>query len=80
MTESIHGHEVLHKLLDENKHYTPASLMAEIEAEYGADVRFHTCSQQDLTLQQLLDFLLAKGKIMLVDEELTANPARMCHH
>lgn len=53
---SIHGHEVLNMMIDSGESFSTASLITAIEQRFGADARFHTCSQQDLTAAQLVDF------------------------
>ena len=59
---------------------TRVVLEEKIEAEFGSEVCFHTCSQQGLSLNELLEFLLSKRKIVEVETGLTANPDRMCNH
>ncbi|EHN69191.1 YecH family metal-binding protein [Aliivibrio fischeri] len=80
MKQDIHGHVVLNILIDSKEPLPRAQLEEKIESEFGSEVCFHTCSQQDLTLAELLDFLLSKKKIVATEEGLIANPERMCHH
>ncbi len=77
MTE-VHGHNVLN-LLNE----TPMSkedLHAHVVAEHGQDTRFCTCQHSDLTLDDLLEFLLSKGKLVEVNGKLATNAERVCNH
>lgn len=76
----IHAHNVLNMLLAAETPYTLVSLKHAVFAEYGEDVRFHTCSQDDLTLDALLTFLLDRRKVVQDGELITANPERMCNH
>ncbi|MUJ25803.1 YecH family metal-binding protein [Aliivibrio fischeri] len=80
MKQDIHGHVVLNTLIDSKEPLPRAQLEEKIENEFGSEVCFHTCSQQNLTLAELLDFLLSKKKIVATEEGFTANPERMCHH
>ncbi|WP_375321388.1 YecH family metal-binding protein [Aliivibrio logei] len=80
MKQDIHGHVVLNLLLDVPEPLSRLALEEKIETEFGSDVCFHTCSQQDLSLNELLEFLLSKRKIVEVGAGLTANPDRMCNH
>ncbi len=80
MKKDIHGHTVLTMLLNSEEPLSRQDLVGMIEGEFGSDVCFHTCSQQGLTLTQLLDFLLSKQKIVESDSGLTVNPDRVCHH
>ena len=52
MTQT-HAHNVLNMLLAAETPYTVESLKQAVIAEYGEEVRFHTCSQQDLTFDAL---------------------------
>lgn len=80
MKQDIHGHVVLNILMNSNEPIPRIQLEQLIEEEFGLEVCFHTCSQQELTLAELLDFLLSKKKVLLTEEGLIANPERMCHH
>ena len=59
---STHGHELMEWLRDAGP-LPREGLLAAAEKKFGADRRFHTCSQTELTGEQLLDFLLSKGKV-----------------
>lgn len=61
MNGSIHGHELMHWMLPKGRMELDA-FWAEARALFG-QARFHTCSVEDLTLEQLVDFLAGKGKI-----------------
>lgn len=76
----VHAHNVLNKLLEASTPYTLDSLHKAVLAEYGDEVRFHTCSQQDLTFDALMDFLLSKQKVVIDGEHVVANRDRMCNH
>ncbi|MDD9180384.1 MULTISPECIES: YecH family metal-binding protein [Aliivibrio] len=80
MKQDIHGHTVLNLLLSAEKPLSRLQLEGMIESEFGSEVCFHTCSQQGLTLTELLDFLLSKKKVVELDSGLTANPERICNH
>lgn len=80
MKQDIHGHVVLNMLLDTNVPLSYLALEEKIEAEFGSEVYFHTCSQQNLSLSELLQFLLSKRKIVEIESGLIANPDRICNH
>ncbi|CED72591.1 YecH family metal-binding protein [Aliivibrio wodanis] len=80
MKQDIHGHVVLNMLLDTNVPLSYLALEEKIEAEFGSEVCFHTCSQQNLSLSELLEFLLSKRKIVEIESGLIANPDRICNH
>ena len=64
MSQSIHGHEVMHLMMEHGGSFTKQSLREAIVARFGADARFYTCSADDMTAEQLIDFLEAKGKFV----------------
>jgi probable metal-binding protein len=76
----IHGHEVMQMMLTSGKAYTKASLVDEIIKNFGADARFHTCSAEDLTAEQLVAFLEAKGKFVGQAGGFQTSADRMCQH
>ncbi|MGF1685211.1 YecH family protein [Photobacterium japonica] len=80
MMTQVHAHNVLNMLLAAETPYTRESLTQAVEAEYGEAVRFHTCSQEGLTLEALLTFLLDRRKVVQDGDILMANPERMCNH
>lgn len=76
----IHAHTVLNMLLAAEIPYSVDSLKQAVVAEYGEDVRFYTCSQQDLSFDALLEFLLDRRKVIKNGNNITANRERMCNH
>ncbi|MBG6241347.1 MAG: DUF2492 family protein [Candidatus Symbiopectobacterium sp. Dall1.0] len=77
---SIHGHEVLHMMLDSAESYTTEGLIAAIEARFGADERFHTCSAADMSAAMLVDFLANKGKFIPQDAGFNTAASKICQH
>ena len=49
----IHGHDVLDMMTASGATYTRASLAAAIHAKFGPDARYHTCSAEGMTAEQL---------------------------
>ncbi len=80
MNPSIHGHEVLHFMLENQDGFTRESLKAAIDARFGADARFHTCSAEDMDAQQLIGFLADKGKFVERSEGFNTEPEKICNH
>ncbi len=76
----IHGHEVIHMILASGKTYTRESLLEDIARNFGAEARFFTCSAENLTPAQLIDFLEAKGKFVSQNGGFTTSPDLMCQH
>ena len=67
-------------MLASGKTYTRESLVREIVEKFGAETRFHTCSAEDLTAEQLVDFLDSKGKLVRQPGGLQTSADLMCSH
>lgn len=75
-----HGHEVL-EMMFENSYSSREELINAIIAKFGADERFYTCSTENMTAAELVDFLEAKGKFRPArDNGFTADKSKMCNH
>ncbi|WP_107759167.1 YecH family metal-binding protein [Dickeya sp. Secpp 1600] len=77
---SIHGHEVLHMMVAANRSFTTDELIAAIEARFGREARFHTCSAADMTAAGLVQFLADKGKFIPQDNGFTTHESKICRH
>ena len=62
----IHGHEVMEMMLASGKTYTKETSVAEIVDKFGADARFHTCSAENMTAGQLVEFLNVRERVFKV--------------
>jgi len=79
--ESIHGHEVLHMMLETPEGFASAEvLVAAIEARFGADSRFHTCSAEGMAARELVDFLAERGKFVPGGAGFNTEPDKICAH
>jgi probable metal-binding protein len=78
--EQIHGHDVIQMMRQSGKAYTRAGLVADIAASFGPNARFYTCSAENLTADDLIDFLQAKGKFVPCDQGFQISPERVCQH
>jgi probable metal-binding protein len=77
---SIHGHEVLQMMITSKEDYTKSSLISAIEQKFGANARFHTCSQSEMTAAELVNFLEKKGKFIASDSGFTTHENKICKH
>ena len=80
MSEPIHGHEVMQMMVDSAQTYTRASLKVAMEARFGAEARFYTCSAQDLTAEALIEFLAQKGKFIDQETGFSTAQEKICNH
>jgi len=75
-----HGHQVL-EMMFSNSYASKEELVKAIIEKFGMDERFYTCSTENMTAAELVDFLEAKGKFMPAqDEGFTADKSKMCNH
>ena len=78
---SVHGHEILDLIHTTTPAPTAGELADAVEARYGTAARFHTCSSQQMTLKELLQFLFARQKIEIrEDSRLYVQIANVCQH
>ncbi len=77
---TYHAHDILNLLIESQQSYTIETLKKEIANSYGADATFYTCKLKDLTIEQLLEFFVAKNKVTIADGIVKTNIANMCHH
>ncbi|MBW7893780.1 MAG: YecH family protein [Opitutaceae bacterium] len=80
MENLIHGHDVLDYIIASGATFTRETLATAIRAHFGADARFHTCSAAGMTAEQLIDFLIARGKFCGSETGFTVDPERICQH
>jgi len=76
----IHGHEVIDMMIQSGKPYSRDTLLAEIIATFGTQARFYTCSAQNLTAENLVDFLESKGKFTHESDGFKIAPEKVCNH
>jgi probable metal-binding protein len=78
--QQIHGHEVIQMMLQSGKTYTRATLLKDIVSAFGPNLRFFTCSADNLTPEGLIDFLEAKGKFVPCEDGFQTSADLMCSH
>jgi len=65
-------------MAESGKTYSEAELFADVTAKFGADARFHTCADSDLTAKSLVLFLTSKGKIVETEQGLSMPSSHLC--
>ena len=80
MSNPVHGHDVMNMMLDNGQSYTKDSLCADIVARFGAETRFYTCSAENMTAAELVDFLAAQGKFVEVGAGFITEADKICDH
>ena len=76
-----HGHEVLH-MMEGNSYTTKQQLIEAIIKRFGADERFYTCSADNMTAEELVNFLEERGKFMPATgaDNFTVDITKVCNH
>lgn len=81
MSAKIHGHEVMQMMIQSGQAYTRDSLRTAIVKTFGADARFHTCSAENMTAEELIAFFEARGKFLPSDGGgLRPDRDKICDH
>ncbi len=81
MTDTtVHGHDVLNYLVAAGGTVNRAALVSWATEAHGPDARYHTCSRNGMSLDELLGFLESRGKLALAGETLQVFPEKMCGH
>ncbi|USD65386.1 YecH family metal-binding protein [Vibrio sp. SCSIO 43136] len=78
MSDSVHGHDLM--ALIATSPLTLEQLKAQAAQQFGPQARFHTCKMSDLSLEQLLEFLISRSKVVETEAGLMLNKDRMCNH
>lgn len=73
-----HGHEVLAMM--QGKAFTEEGLLTAIIERFGENERFYTCSAENLTAQELIDFLKEHGKFMPMNDGFTVDTTKVCNN
>ena len=75
--DMIHGHEVL-RMMEGNSYASAEALIAAIDAKFGAETRFYTCSASDMDAAALVAFFEAKGKFKPSGAGFTMDREKVC--
>ncbi len=76
----VHAHDVIDLIQNASPALSLDGVVAEVNRRYGPAVRFHTCSASGMTIQEVLEFLATRRKIVLEDGRLLVNSANVCKH
>lgn len=63
--ESIHGHEVINFIKETKPPISRHNLSLEISKKFGENNIFHTCALNNLSADDLIDFLERSGKLIV---------------
>lgn len=77
---SVHGHEVMNMMVESDKTYTKESLADDIRKKFGEKTVFYTCSAENMSAEQIVDFLEKKGKFINSEKGFTTDKEKICNH
>ena len=80
MSDKIHGHDVMRMMLDNGESYTKDTLRDAIIDSFGEETRFYTCSAENMTASELVEFLANRGKFIEMGAGFTTTPEKICSH
>lgn len=79
-TDEIHGHAVLQMMDESGQTYSRRSLLEAINKKFGPDARFGICSGGNMTADELIVALSAKGKFVGEVDAFKFDTSAMCNH
>lgn len=77
---TIHAHEVMRMMLEMDAAFSRESLAKAIVERFGADARFHSCSQSGMGVSAVIDFLESRGKFVARSDGFNTAQDRICAH
>ncbi len=80
MGPSIHGHEVMKLIHESDPPLSRDELHRVVAERWGPQRQFHACVADRMTLDGLLRFLAARGKVVEADGVLRTDLGLMCEH
>ncbi len=80
MEHVIHAHDVLHMVAESNDGILLEELRATLNMRFGPDVRFTNCADARFTVDELLQFLVARSKISVRNGVARVNSQNVCSH
>ena len=76
----IHAHEVMRMMLEHDSGFSRESLSRAIIGRFGADAKFHSCSQAGMDVSAVIDFLESRGKFVASADGFNTAQDRICNN
>ncbi len=80
MPSQVHGHDVMKMMLGSEQSYTKDTLKADIINRFGEGTRFYTCSAENMTADELVEFLDSRDKFIQRETGFNTAPDQICAH
>ena len=78
--ESVHGHELINLIAQANKPLTIEEIKEMAQTKIGNDIRYYTCSDSSMDLDEMINFLLVREKLIRKNEGYMINFGNVCDH
>ena len=75
-----HAHEVMHMMLETNTDFSRKTLAEAITERFGADAKFHSCSQAGMDVHAVVGFLESRGKFIARTDGFNTAQDKICNH
>jgi len=76
----IHAHEIMHLMLELDTEFSRDSLARAIVERFGADAKFHSCSEAGMDVNAAIDFLESRGKFVARADGFNTAQDKICNH
>ena len=80
MTTRIHGSAIRQMVNESTESFTRDSLLATIIERFGADTRFYSCAEDNMTADELISFSENNEKLSRKDYTFAEGPGHECSH
>jgi probable metal-binding protein len=78
MSQTVHGHEILERLVSAGGNLALSALRDAATRDYGEDAKYFTCSAQGMSFDELLEFLSQRNKIAVAGDRVTVFVENIC--
>jgi len=62
--QTAHVHEILEMISASGQAYSAAELQTAIETQFGTEMRFNSCSIDNMNAEKAVEFLISRGKFI----------------
>lgn len=75
-----HAHEVMRLMLELDTDFSRESLAQAIIERFGAEAKFHSCSEAGMDVNAVIDFLQSRGKFVARADGFNTAQDKICNH
>ena len=76
----IHAHEVMRLMLELDTDFSRESLSNAIIERFGANAKFHSCSEAGMGVVAVINFLESRGKFVARADGFNTAQDKICNH